>query len=90
MTSHKAEKAYKKLLLSIRDNDGVECEQFPDFYYPEDYSGGKTSSWDVQFAKTICGRCPTKFECLDYALAAHEDWGIWGGLTAHERKTFRR
>ncbi|WP_407062122.1 WhiB family transcriptional regulator [Blastococcus montanus] len=32
-----------------------------------------------------CEGCPAKLECLDYALAANEDGGLWGGLTRAER-----
>lgn len=36
-------------------------------------------------AKTICGRCPVKVDCLEYALRHREPYGIWGGLTESER-----
>ena len=43
-------------------------------------------------AKSICRRCPVRAqalggtgECLDYADAAGDYHGIWGGLTALER-----
>jgi WhiB family redox-sensing transcriptional regulator len=36
-------------------------------------------------AKEICSRCPVIQECLDYALAAREPWGVWGGMTVDER-----
>lgn len=36
-------------------------------------------------AKAICGECPIVQDCLRYAVD-HEDHGIWGGLTAGERK----
>ena len=37
-------------------------------------------------AKTICQGCPVRMACLDYALAIREPFGIWGGLTEHERR----
>lgn len=33
----------------------------------------------------MCGRCPIKDECLDWALS-HEEFGIWGGLTEAQRR----
>jgi WhiB family redox-sensing transcriptional regulator len=36
-------------------------------------------------AKEICSGCPVIQECLDYALAAREPWGVWGGMTVDER-----
>lgn len=38
-------------------------------------------------AKEICAACPVQRECLEYALATKEPYGIWGGLTEVERKS---
>jgi len=40
-------------------------------------------------AKAVCGTCPVRDECLEWALAAREE-GIWGGLTERERLRLRR
>ncbi|MCW2527286.1 MAG: WhiB family regulatory protein [Pseudonocardiales bacterium] len=37
-------------------------------------------------AKAICGGCPVKVECLQWALSVHEPYGTWGGLTVGERE----
>ncbi|HEY2303950.1 MAG TPA: WhiB family transcriptional regulator [Acidimicrobiales bacterium] len=37
-------------------------------------------------AKAICGSCPVRRPCLDYALRIREPHGIWGGLNEVERK----
>jgi len=37
-------------------------------------------------AKKICGACDVKKQCLTYALANDENIGIWGGLSAIERR----
>lgn len=34
--------------------------------------------------KSICGRCPVRGDCLEYALL-YNMTGIWGGLTDKER-----
>lgn len=41
-------------------------------------------------AKAICRTCPVQEECLDYALTANEQAGIWGGATEAERRSIRR
>lgn len=41
-------------------------------------------------AKAVCARCPVVEECLAYALAAGERYGIWGGLNADERRALKR
>ena len=37
-------------------------------------------------AKAICGTCPVRKACLDYAIRIREPHGIWGGLNELERK----
>ena len=37
-------------------------------------------------AKSICKICPVRVECLEYAVAIREPYGIWGGLTEAERR----
>lgn len=41
-------------------------------------------------AKMICEGCAVKTECLMFALATHQDHGVWGGLTETERERLRR
>lgn len=56
-----------------------------EIFFPND---GDTSSQG--YAKAICGRCEVRQDCLDSALNAGENWGIWGGLTPRERKALLR
>jgi WhiB family redox-sensing transcriptional regulator len=37
-------------------------------------------------AKRVCFTCDVRDECLEYALATREPYGIWGGLTEIERR----
>lgn len=39
-------------------------------------------------AKRICFGCAVRQECLEYALATKEPYGIWGGLTEIERRAY--
>ena len=39
-------------------------------------------------AKAICARCPVLAECRSWAIS-HEAYGIWGGLTEHQRARLR-
>ena len=41
-------------------------------------------------ARTICGSCPVRRQCLAYAVTADEPFGIWGGLDPEERRSLRR
>jgi WhiB family redox-sensing transcriptional regulator len=55
----------------------------PEAFFPE--KGGSTRE-----AKRICSGCEVRAECLDYALAHDERFGIWGGLSERERRRLRR
>lgn len=44
----------------------------------------------VEYAKSICGRCPVRDACLSEALDRGEAFGVWGGYTADERRAMRR
>jgi WhiB family redox-sensing transcriptional regulator len=37
-------------------------------------------------AKKYCAICPVRDECRQYALAAGEEFGVWGGLNEDERQ----
>lgn len=41
-------------------------------------------------AKSVCGSCPVRQRCLDNAMLANEEYGIFGGMTPPERKNYRR
>jgi WhiB family redox-sensing transcriptional regulator len=38
-------------------------------------------------AKAICAMCDVRQLCLEFAVAAGERFGIWGGLTTLERRS---
>ena len=54
-----------------------------EMWYPE--KGGATKD-----AKRICGMCPVREECLEYALAREERYGVWGGKSERERRKIMR
>lgn len=55
-------------------------------FFPENQAGRKTSDE----AKAICERCPLKHECAEWAIKAPEDHGVWGALTANDRRKIRK
>lgn len=75
-------------LLLAAEREAVECRENPDLFFPEDWDWEYNSgmSWKARkLAKEMCGRCPIKAQCLQYAIDASENGGIWGGLTYKER-----
>ncbi|MGA0043416.1 MAG: WhiB family transcriptional regulator [Ilumatobacteraceae bacterium] len=55
----------------------------PDLFFPE--RGASTRE-----AKEVCRGCEVRQQCLEYALANGEKFGIWGGLSERERRRLRR
>ncbi len=55
----------------------------PELFFPE--RGASTRE-----AKEVCRGCVVKGDCLEYALANGEKFGIWGGLSERERRKVRR
>ncbi|WP_406286140.1 WhiB family transcriptional regulator [Embleya sp. NBC_00896] len=55
----------------------------PESFFPE--KGGSTRE-----AKKVCLACEVRDECLEYALANDERFGIWGGLSERERRRLKK
>ncbi len=55
----------------------------PEAFFPE--KGGSTRE-----AKKVCVGCEVRAECLEYALAHDERFGIWGGLSERERRKLKK
>jgi len=54
------------------------------FFHPTDERGAARATRE-QVAKSVCARCPVRVPCRQHALDAGEAYGVWGGLTEHER-----
>jgi WhiB family transcriptional regulator, redox-sensing transcriptional regulator len=80
-----------ELLEAVCDADEAEewqeralcAETDPEAFFPE--KGGSTRE-----AKRICSGCEVRAQCLEYALAHDERFGIWGGLSERERRRLKR
>ncbi|MDQ1608941.1 MAG: WhiB family transcriptional regulator, redox-sensing transcriptional regulator [Microbacteriaceae bacterium] len=64
-------------------SDSLCAQTDPEAFFPE--KGGSTRD-----AKKICATCEVKAQCLEYALANDERFGIWGGLSERERRKLRK
>ncbi|WP_456946824.1 WhiB family transcriptional regulator [Geodermatophilus sp. SYSU D00697] len=62
--------------------DALCAETDPEAFFPE--KGGSTRE-----AKRVCAGCPVRSQCLEFALANDERFGIWGGLSERERRRLR-
>ena len=68
------------------------CKDLPtSWFFPKFKRGGNVKEnrfvydEEVERAKEVCALCVVKEECLTHALL-YSEYGIWGGLTADERR----
>lgn len=57
----------------------------PGIFYPPPEDDAEAAE-----AKVICGTCPVRQPCLEFALTTREKHGVWGGLTERERRRVLR
>ncbi len=83
---------FGEAIAALAEEDGEEqdwqeralCAQTdPEAFFPE--KGGSTRE-----AKKVCLSCDVRGECLEYALANDERFGIWGGLSERERRKLKK
>lgn len=73
--AEKVDTAWMKDALCRREVD-------PESFYPAKHK-------KATGAKSVCGGCPVRAECLEYSLAMRDDFGVWGGESARERRKRR-
>jgi hypothetical protein len=84
----RSEKLYRDLGAAIDNLGGVACENIPDAFFYDPESPQRYEM--IRIAKSLCDACPLKLLCLEYALEAEEEHGIWGGMTPINRAQMRR
>ena len=90
------QEAYLRLSNAIADlENGPQCAdpQYRDLFFVEPMPLGMPTSAQMRLlrqneedAKLICDFCPVKALCAEYAIIAHEAWGIFGGTSPADRK----
>jgi len=74
----------KHLMLDTSWQEFANCLGVdPDLFFPE--RGASTRE-----AKEVCRGCVVRPDCLEFALANGEKFGIWGGMSERERRRIRR
>lgn len=65
--------------------DSAACLEIPgDTFFP-----AQQDSVTAAIARRICGGCGVSDACLQSALERNEQFGIYGGLTAKQRRSLR-
>lgn len=62
--------------------DGLCTQADPEAFFPNKGDSPKA-------AKKVCADCPVRAQCLAWSLANDEHFGVWGGLTEHDRRKMR-
>jgi len=80
-------KEYEVLIKAIHNSREIPpCRiSDPDAWFSDKDDGQS----QYREAKRLCAVCPVRAECLTYALASDEVFGVWGGLTRNERLKIR-
>ncbi|MFE0676906.1 WhiB family transcriptional regulator [Streptomyces sp. NPDC058867] len=69
--------------------DSAVCrDEDPDLFFPIGTSG--PALLQTAQAKAVCGRCPVREHCLDWALETRQTVGVWGGTSEGERLALLR
>lgn len=61
---------------------GMDCAVF---FHPHSERGEARAAREAT-AKALCARCPVRQRCREHALRAREPYGVWGGLSAEDRR----
>ena len=72
--------------ISVENWEGAVCAEpgvDPNIFHDVHYKA-------IYESKKLCNRCPLVMKCLDFALDNEEEWGVWGGLSADERRKLRK
>ena len=59
------------------------------FFSPDKERGLDRARREAE-AKRLCASCPALAPCRDYAPAAPEPYGTWGGMSETERRRYAR
>lgn len=56
-------------------------------FFPDESTGAHDQG---AAAQDLCRRCDVRPECLHFALDLKIDEGVWGGMTARDRRKIKR
>ena len=69
--------------------DRAAClDEDPELFFPVGNTGPALDQIDE--AKLVCHRCEVMQACLKWAVDSGQDAGVWGGLSADERRSLKR
>ena len=85
MRNHRHLYTYQEFNEAVEAAEWVPCREVPELFFPDDFPVGKLRTEASRMAKNLCQECPIITECLLYAVAKKETYGVWGGTLPNER-----
>jgi WhiB family redox-sensing transcriptional regulator len=68
--------------------DAACLDSDPELFFP--VGTARPALKRLRAAKTVCAECPVQSACLDWAIEAGVDHGVWGGASEEERRSLKR
>lgn len=69
-------------------NHAACLDEDPELFFP--VGDSNPALVQIEQAKVICNRCDVIETCLKWAMESPQDAGVWGGLSANERRALKR
>ncbi|MER6916731.1 WhiB family transcriptional regulator [Streptomyces sp. NPDC000594] len=63
-------------------------EEDPELFFPIGTTG--PAILQIEEARAVCNRCPSRDACLQWALESGQTDGVWGGMSEDERRAMKR
>jgi WhiB family redox-sensing transcriptional regulator len=77
-----------KVMMMLDWSRRAAClDEDPELFFPISLEGPSRSQ--VERAKKVCGTCPVREPCLEYALDTKQAHGVWGGTDSLQRRELR-
>jgi WhiB family redox-sensing transcriptional regulator len=69
--------------------DSAAClDVSPELFFP--IGNAYPALLQIEEAKLVCRECVVAETCLTWAVETRQDSGVWGGMSADERRTLKR
>ena len=62
-------------------------EEEPEMFFPIGSTG--PARLQIKEAKAVCRHCEVVDTCLEWAMESGQDAGVWGGMSADERRALK-
>jgi WhiB family redox-sensing transcriptional regulator len=92
-SSKEKARAWLQLADMVHDAgvDQIPCSNAPDLFFPDNNDPVNSAQINIQHAVRMCKEsCPIMSQCGAYAIRYDEHDGVWGGLTAAQRRRLRK